>query len=397
MMRWMIRFLLCAMLLIPVSSVKAQSAELVKDVHLDYEFGSSIKITANFVNALPLISILLILQPEGQTSRQIEIAPTSDGIITINYDLTVDPLQPFARVYYWFEVTDMPGAKFTTPSYWFDYLDNRYDWLSSESDLFQIHWVDGSESFGQKAQDIARDGLKAATHLLPVVPDFPIRIYIYPNADTLQQALTLTRQPWTAGHASADIGVLLVSNGSKSAELIEMERQIPHELMHLLEYKLAGASYSNIPAWLNEGLATSVELYPDPDLQRVLNEAQTSDSLLSISSLCNGFPQDARTAQLAYAQSASFVNYINGRFGSKVFTKLIENAASGQTCANAVSSATQVSLDQLEKDWWAATFTIHNPVNYGVLAVIIAVALLLVILAIILLRKRHTIERKSND
>lgn len=396
-MRWLIRFLLCLMILLPVSNVRAQSEEPVTKVKLEYQFGRTLQISAHLSAASDYSSILLILQPDGQTSRQIKIDPTLDGSIAVNYDLTLDPLRPFARVYYWFELTSQDGATLTTPSYWFDYLDDRFQWTSSQTDLFNIYWVDGAEPFGQKVQEIARSGLKAATNLLPVTPDFPICIYVYPDVTSLQQALTLTGQPWTAGHASPDIGVLLVSNSSQSAELIEMERQIPHELMHVLEYKIAGASYTKIPTWLSEGLATSVELYPDPDLQRILNEAQSSGSLLSLSSLCDGFPQDAKNAQLAYAQSASFVNYLSGRFGSKIFTKLIENAASGQTCKNAVESASSVTFDQLEKDWLAATFTQSTPVNFGILAIVISLSVLVVVLAIILLRKRHSVERKPND
>ncbi|MBA4383475.1 MAG: hypothetical protein C0410_01945 [Anaerolinea sp.] len=396
-MYWLIRFLLCSLMLLPIGSVKAQSEEPVTNVQLDFQFGSSIHIDALVSNPADYSSILLILQPDGQSSRQIKINPAADGSVIVDYDLTLDPLRPFARVYYWFDLTALDGSSITTSSYWFDYLDDRFQWDSSETDLFQINWVNGSDAFGQKVQEIARDGLKASTNLLPVTPDFPIHIYIYPDVDTLQEALTLTGQPWIAGHASTDIGVLLVSNGSQSAELIEMERQIPHEMMHVLEYKLAGESYSNIPAWLNEGLATSAELYPDPDLQRVLNESQVSGSLLSISSLCDGFPQDAKTAQLAYAQSTSFVNYLNGRFGSQIFSKLIENAASGQTCESAINSAVSVSLADLEKDWLAVTFIISTPVNFGILAIVIAVGVLIVVMMIMLLCKRHYIERKTND
>lgn len=396
-MRGLIRFLLCLLMLLPVSSVRAQNPEFVKDVQLDYQFGSSINLTAKIPEPSQFSWVHLILQPEGQASRQIEIFPSSDGSVSTHYDLSADPLRPFARVYYWFELRDIIGETFTTPSYWFDYNDNRYEWSTSDYDLFHIHWVDGADSFGQKSQEIATEGLKAATVLLPVTPDFPINIYVYSDIDALQEALILTGQPWTAGHASPDLGILLVSNGGESSELINLERQIPHELMHVLEYKLAGASYSEIPAWLTEGLATSVELYPDPDLQRILKEAHASGSLLSISELCAGFPQDAKAAQLAYAQSSSFVNYLNGRFGTDVFTKLIEKAASGQTCANAVNSAVEVPLEQLEKDWIAATFTTSTPVNFGILTVVISAGVLLAIMLILLLRKRHSAERIQHD
>lgn len=389
-MHGLIRLLLCALLLLPVSSVQSQNEEPVSNVQLNYDFGSDIYLTARISDPSLYSSILLILQPDGQSSRQIEIIPSVDGSVAVDYDLTINPLRPFARVYYWFELTDLDDATHITASYWFDYRDDRFQWESSETELFIINWVDGADNFGQKAQEIARDGLKAATNLLPVTPDLPIRIYVYPDVTSLQQALTLTGQAWTAGHASPDIGVLLVSNGSQSAELIEMERQIPHEIIHILEYKLAGESYSAIPAWLSEGLATSVELYPDPDLQRVLHEAETSGSLLSISSLCDGFPQDAKTAKLAYAQSASFINYLNGRFGSQIFTNLIKNAASGQTCKNTVNAATGITLDQLEKDWIATAFVAPTSVNFGILAVVSASGVLLVVLLIILLRKRHS-------
>ena len=396
-MHGLIRLLLCTMMLLTMSSVKAQSEDPVSNVRLDFQFGSYIQVNARIANSAEYSSIILVLQPDGQTSRQIKTQPSVDGNIAVNYDLTLDPLRPFARVYYWFELTQLDGSSLTTPSYWFDYIDDQYQWKNSETELFSIHWVDGADTFGQKVQEIAREGLKRSTTLLPVTPDLPIQIYIYPQVDALQQALTLTSQAWTAGHASPDIGVLLVSNDSQTTELIEMERQIPHELMHILEYKLAGDSYSKIPAWLTEGLATSAELYPDPDLQRVLKEAQANRSLLPLSSLCDGFPQDAKTAQLAYAQSVSFVNYLNGRFGSQLFNKLIENAVSGQNCENAVNAASSVSLIQLEKDWVASAFTTSTPVNYGVLAVVISIGILLVFLAIILLRKRHSVERKQND
>jgi hypothetical protein len=311
-------------------------------------------------------------------------------------DLKLDnvPLPPFARIYYWFELFKKDGTSFKTPSYWFDYLDNRFTWQASDTDLFHISWVEGDAAFGQKLQEIARNGLKKATTLLPVTPALPIRIFVYPNVDAMQQDLTLTGQTWTAGHASPDIGVVLVSNDTPSTESIEMERQIPHELMHILEYQVTGTQYSSIPVWLSEGLATSVELYPNPDLQRALNDAQASGTLLPFESLCAGFSPDANTAQLDYAQSFSFVNYLNGRFGSDVFLKLLANASSGLTCENSVSTTLQVSLPQLQQDWTTATFNGgHSIQSLEVYLPYVILAVLLLVMAILFfVRKRHTKE-----
>lgn len=370
--------------------------QLVSDVSLEYEFASSLQIDAVISQIADYSSFALILQPDGQSPRVITFTPESNGWVNISYDLVQDPLKPFARIYYWFELVQMDGTSVTTPSYWFDYLDNRFKWQTSETELFQVSWVDGDAAFGQKLQEIARDGLKEATTLLPVTPDLPIRIYVYPNIEDLQSTLTLSGQTWTAGHASPDIGVILASNDNPSAELIEMERQIPHEIMHILEYQITKEHYASIPVWLSEGLATSVELYPNPDLQRVLNDARANGTIIPFSSLCDGFPPDANQAQLAYAQSASLVKYINGRFGSSVFLQLLENAGSGLTCESSVSTILSAPLDQLQQEWLVAADK-EPTLDFSFetfLPLFIAVGILIIAIVIFTLRTRHAQERK---
>lgn len=371
-------------------------AQPVTDVTLEYQFGSSLQINAVISQIADYSSFALILQPDGQSSRTLSFVPESNGQVIIFHDLEVDPLKPFARVYYWFELVNLDGSSVTTPSYWFDYLDNRYTWQTSETELFQISWVDGDAAFGQKLQKIARDGLEEATTLLPVTPELPIRIYVYPSLEDMQSALTFSGQTWTAGHTSPDIGVILVSIDNPSTELIEMERQIPHEIMHILEYQLTGDHYGSIPVWLSEGLATSVELYPNPDLQRALNDAQTNGTILPFSSLCEGFSSDANQAQLAYAQSVSFIKFINGRFGSSIFPNLLENAASGLTCENLVQTTLAVSLDQLQQDWMAAVEK-EPTLDFSfetLLPLMIAAGILLTVIVILMIRTRHHQVRK---
>ncbi|KAF0112358.1 MAG: hypothetical protein FD147_231 [Chloroflexi bacterium] len=396
-MRWLTRILILSLFLIPTTRSSAQSDSLVSNVTLTYEFGNAINVSAEILNAKNYSAFTLILRPDGQSSRQIELHPDADGKGIVRYDLKQDPLKPFARIYYWFEFENLDKTSSTSPSYWFDYLDNRFLWKSNESNLFQISWVEGDTSYGQKLQDIAREGFIKATQILPVAPELPIRIYVYPGIEKMQEAIALTNQSWAAGHSSPDIGVILVSNGSPPAKLIEMERQIPHELMHILQYQIAGAQYRNIPVWLSEGLATYAEIYPDPDLERVLNESYESGNLILFESLCSGFSQDAATAQLGYAQSVSFVNYLNGRFGSEFFPELIENSKSGQNCTNSIESVLHISLAQLQKDWQEITFAQKNgtELNNVYILVIICVAVIGLVGTILIIRSKSkkTISR----
>ena len=67
-----------------------------------------------------------------------------------------------------------------------------------------------------------------------------------------------------AGHAAPDLGVVLISIPAGPDEGLEMQRQIPHELMHLAQYEVIGENFTNQPYWLIEGMASEAELYPNP-------------------------------------------------------------------------------------------------------------------------------------
>ena len=159
-----------------------------------------------------------------------------------------------------------------------------------------------------------------------------------------------------------------------------MERQIPHELMHILLYKMVGAGYVNLPAWLSEGLASVAELYPNPDYLVLLESAHNKGNLPSILSLCQSFPRDASGTFLAYAQSASFTRYLQQRFGSSGLERLLRQYADGLDCQRGAEAALGVPLAQLGREWRKDVFgenvyltAINNLLPWMVLLIMIAV------------------------
>jgi len=167
----------------------------------------------------------------------------------------------------------------------------------------------------------------------------------------MQSAAQLTESPWAAGHTNPDLGLVMISVAPGPDARAEMERQLPHEIMHILEYQVAGTAYNQIPVWLLEGLASSAELYPNPEYQRVLEKAIDEDSLLPMSVLCQDFPRDLSGAVLAYAQSSSFVRFLNDNFGSRDTLTLLNLYADGLNCEVGVQAAFGSSLTQLETRW----------------------------------------------
>ena len=163
-------------------------------------------------------------------------------------------------------------------------------------------------------------------------------IYAYASAKDMQEILQSIKKNWIGAHADPDLGVMVLSLPEGPEQRLEMERQIPHELMHILLYKMVGAGYVNLPAWLSEGLASVAELYPNPDYLVLLENAHNKGNLPSIISLCQSFPRDASGAFLAYAQSASFTRYLHQRFGSSGMERLVRQYADGLDCERGIRS-----------------------------------------------------------
>jgi hypothetical protein len=338
----------------PKGSAAGENSLEITNVAHTYKFGSELTITAILPHPEIIRSITLVIQPDSQQSRQVEVNASAAGEIVTQYDLTTNGFTPFTRIYYWFEAEMSDGTIVSSSSYWFDYNDNRFEWKSSSTNLFTIFWTEGDTSYGQKLQSIARSGLERSTQLLPVVPILPVEVYVYPNTSSMQSVLSLDSQSWVNGHTFIYSNKILVADSPSLEDTTDLERTLPHEIMHLLQYQLMSTSYSNAPTWLLEGLATQSELYANSELERTVVTAQKDGSTLSFGDLCHGFPNDANLATLAYAQSSSLVAYIQRTYGNQVFPTFLQNAVNSLDCEQNVKSTLGITLQQVELDWQAS-------------------------------------------
>jgi hypothetical protein len=240
---------------------------------------------------------------------------------------------------------------FTSPDAHFEYADNRFEWQSRQEGPFQVHWVEGDTAFAQSVLDVAQEGMTRLQNLLVMPAPALIEIYIYSDAQVMKEALRPSSEAWVAGHADPDLGVVLVALPPGPDQRLLIERRIPHELAHVALYQAARLGYQNLPVWLNEGIASLAELYPNPDYRIVLEDALERNSLLSMDSLCQTFPRDVSNALLAYAQAASFTGYLRDTYGISGLQKLVETYANGLDCERGAKVALGMDLTQLERQW----------------------------------------------
>jgi hypothetical protein len=331
---------------------QAQSGIELENVEASYLFGEHITFIATIKPSVTIQSVSIIISDELQGISHTEpLKLPSDGRTEFRFDTQQNILRPFTNLRWNYQFTLLDGSTIQSEPFFIRYTDNRFNWQTLESGTLRVNWYHGDASFGQAALDAAQSGLGSISRLMTLDLARPIEIFIYSNSDELRGTLVLGGEDWVAGHADPGLGVVMVVIEPGAEQGIRMEQRIPHELMHVIMYRSIGRGYQNIPAWLREGTATLVEIYPNADYDHVLATASASNALIPLKGLCFSFPADTGQAFLAYAESRSFTSYVHSTYGSTGLLSLVSSYADGVNCENGTERAFGLSLSALEQDW----------------------------------------------
>ena len=333
----------------------AESEVEITSQTYSYTFGNQIIFQAELNTDVSPEEIKLIVEAPGLTTFVGAADFTPPRTITYAYSLISRPLRAFSTITYRYHITLEGGEIYTSPDYTFEYIDNRYDWKSIKDGNIFISWYEEEDDaeFGYKILDAARKGQAEFEALLPNKQSnqSPIHIYAYPSASELQSTLMMSGQTWVAGHADAEIGSIIVSLPPGQNRPLEILRQVPHEMAHILLYRIMGDGYKNLPRWLNEGIASHMEASPNPDYRLYLEKSYEDGTLMPLEELCLRFPSDAAGSFLAYAEANSLTNYIIEHYGKNALRNLVSAYETGVSCNRGVEIALDKNLEELEKEW----------------------------------------------
>jgi hypothetical protein len=263
------------------------------------------------------------------------------------------PLPAFTQVDYWWEVQDQAPNPVTTPPQAFQYLDNRFNWQTRSQPPLTVHWYDANAAFGQMALSAAVTGLTQANLALRIDEPASMDLYIYADTVDAQEVLQPTGHLWTEGRTDPGLNLAIVTVAPGLEANRDLERELPHEVMHLLLAQRLGAGYARLPNWLNEGLAVMNQAQPDPGFAQALTQARDTHTLFPLANLCGPFPADLTQAQLAYAESESVVRYIRRHYPADSLIKLLDAYAQGATCEAGVAQGLGLPQAELEQAWQA--------------------------------------------
>ena len=314
-----------------------------------YVFGQHILFTAQVKSPVQVQQATIVILDEAQGVSHVRPVAFTDGRSEFVFDARQNLLRPFSSLSWYYQLTLSDGSSVQSASQSIRYEDDRYAWQQLEAGALRIMWAQGDAAFGQNALNAALSGLQSISNLLPLELSQPVEIYVYPSQADISFLSGAVFEE--AGRAYPDLGIALVAAEPDANQTLNLERRIPHELMHVLLYRQLGAGYKNLPVWLSEGFATLVEVNPTPEYDRVLMDASNRNDLIPLRELCAAFPADSASAFLAYAEARSFVTYLRDRYGAPALFNLAKVYSGGVDCENGIQGALGVSLSDLDAAW----------------------------------------------
>ncbi len=359
-MKKLIPFLLIVFSLLSVSPlISAHADELVEvvDQSVEYSFGEEISFQIEYESDQPIESITLSIHAPGLPTFVGAVSVFEAGKGNFVYAVFERPLPAFSSISYDYQFILTSGEIVESPDYEFTYLDNRYKWQELIEEPFKIYWYEGEITLAQEVLDAALYGKTKTLEILEQPPDSqPIVIFIYSSGEELQSSLTTIGQTWVSGYADPARGSVVVALPPAMDQPLEIQRLIPHEVAHILLYRFMGAEFSYLPAWLNEGFSSQVEIYSLPEYKLILERAYEGRDLIPFLHLCQAFPVDPELTRLAYAQSDALVEYIQREYGLPGLQSLIYAYDQGVSCERGVEMALGISLQDLDQNWQRDTY-----------------------------------------
>jgi hypothetical protein len=351
---WLSAFVVCA--LFPAAGF-AQAGVTVIDQRAEYLFNDGVQFHADFETAFVIQEAYAFYQFSDNEQIWVyegELANNQSFDVSMTFTEENMP-RPYATIEYWFRFATDHGDIYESERYSFRYEDNRYVWQTLQRGPFTLYWHNGDAVFGEAVIAAAEQGVARVQTLLPLAAPQSVTLRVYDTVADVQMLAHQAGFAWQAGHTDPASGELLFSLQPGPQQSLEIQRQVPHEIAHLMLYQTFGAeTYARFPAWLNEGIASNAEAYSDPTRTPLIQLAVESNAVIPFFSLCAAFPQDGESARLAYAQSASFVDYLHQNYNPTGFQLLVEAYAQNPDCVGATVETFGKDLFALEADWRAS-------------------------------------------
>ncbi|MGB8328649.1 MAG: hypothetical protein WCE62_00880 [Polyangiales bacterium] len=250
-----------------------------------------------------------------------------------------------------------------------DVIVNTYettkDYETFTHENFEVRYAPGpDEILVPYAVDTLEATAAALESELGIKMVSPVRLEIYPDAESLARVSTLSVEAirTTGTIALCKWGRLMIASPGALMHGYPWLDTIAHEYVHLL---LTKATLDRSPVWFQEGLAKFLEtrwrqdaptLRNDPAANQLLYEAVQADELLDFDKLHPSIAllPTQKAASLAFAQVSSFMELYYREHGRDAVQQAVRRMGDGEDARKALAAVAGSSWNALEKRWRAA-------------------------------------------
>ncbi len=269
-------------------------------------------------------------------------------ILAWEWDMYQSGSIPTGTTVWWqWVLIDKNGQRIETEVETLRFEDTNHNWQIAQSNNINLYYYEGGAGFGRELVNAGEAALLTIEDLLGYELDSPVQVFIYATPQDMRDA-TLYLTEWTGGYAMPEYGLLIIAVGTD--ELAWGRSTMAHELSHIVVGRMAFSCVSDIPRWLDEGLALTVEGRYNIGAEQ-FQEALDTNSLLRIRQIEGAFSGDDDTAVLSYAQSLSITSFLIEEYGSDLIRELLEALKAGNTTDEALTSVYGFDRTGLEVLW----------------------------------------------
>ncbi len=224
-------------------------------------------------------------------------------------------------------------------------------WISAPTRHLEIQYHPDHAGGVSRLLEQADDLLESASDQLGIQPSRRYVVRLARDRDTFEAVQPGRPPPWAAGTAYPKYGLMVLLTGEGALWRLPngLEKVFVHETAHLLLGEIA--KKQPLPRWFDEGVSRLVAGEFSMEEWTQLSRGVLLGKLIWFSELDRGFPIGEGRANLAYAQSRSFLSYLTNRFGADVLPAIVREVAAGGTLNEALWKVLHHGLTGLEEDW----------------------------------------------
>lgn len=336
-----------------IAPAQAQEGLKVEVNEYSYEFAQSIdfRLVAEAPKPINRVYLIYTLGQSGILRKQVpEFTPGTLVEAKWKWELGRGALPPGTLIKYYWRLEAGDGTVFKTGIVSFRYEDNRFKWRSLQSDPITLYWYKGTQDSARALLEAATAALKRIQEDIGIEFQGPINIYIYGSGGDMRSVVPPRSQVFD--EATVTLGMVLSEDtivvlGTAS----DVEKVIAHELSHLVVGKVVESPLaSDLPRWLDEGLA----MYAEGELPArnllALRKALSEDELISVRSL-SSYVGDPEKVDLFYAEAYSLIEFLLAEYGKEKMREFLAQFANGATQEEALEGVYGLSIDELDAKW----------------------------------------------